>query len=310
MSLSYPEEVDERVGASGPGGPSVDAAVRRVLDALLERRDVVRAGLALVEGAGRRLWFTSSDRIDIVGGDPWCLVDAYDDVPLATVVRTGVAILAEVDGFAARYPAFAAQQRSAGIVSVAVVPVPGRTGPVGGIVVYFAQLQEFDPPLVDALAALAREVAAALESRMHAPVPDPRDGASENALVAVTMVGGDPRAARVARQFLREELAAWEVGDELGDVAVLCLSELVTNAVMHTGTPSQLRVTLGADVLTLAVRDHGSTAPEVGTPVADADPLSVHGRGLQVIDALARRWGVERDDAGTTVWVELDRVAG
>lgn len=298
------------MGASGPGGPSVDDAVRRVLDALVQRRDVVRAGLALVEGAGRRLWFTSSDRIDIAGGDLWCLIDAYDDVPLATVVRTGVAILTEVDGLAERYAAFADQQRSAGIVSVAVLPVPGRTEPAGGIVVYFAQPQEFDPPLVDALAALAREVATALEPRTHAPVPDPRDGGSEDALVAVTTVGGDPRAARAARQFLREELAAWEVGDELGDVAILCLSELVTNAVMHTATASELRVTLGADVLTLAVRDHGAVAPEVGTPVADADPLRVHGRGLQVIDALARRWGVERDDVGTTVWVELDRAAG
>lgn len=298
------------MGASGPDGGVVAPAVRRALQRVLEHRDVVRVGLARLEGAGRRLWFTSSDRVVGSDGPTWCLIDAYDDVPLATVVRTGEAILADVDELSERYPGFAAKQRAAGVATVAAVPLPGRSGPVGGIVVYFAHPHALDPVLVEALAAIAREVATALEPRTPASAPGPATPGSDDAQVAVTTVEGDPRAARAARQFLREELAGWDVGEELADVAILCLSELVTNAVMHTGTPSELRVTLGADLLTLAVRDQGASAPDVETPVDDADPLRVHGRGLQVIDALARRWGVDHDDAGTTVWVELGRAVG
>lgn len=301
----------ERVAASGPGVDAVDVdeVARRTLRELLRRPEVTRAGLALVEGAGRRLRFAASDRLDDAAGPAWCLIDAYDDVPLATVVRTGEAIWASVGDLVARYGGFAEQQRLAGVAAVAVLPVPGRSDPAGGIVVYFAVPQAFETPQVADLTAIAREVATAVESRRGLPATGPSEPVPDGALVAVTTVGGDPRAARAARQFLREELSAWEVESELGDVAVLCLSELVTNAVMHTGTPSQLRVTLDADVLMLAVHDHGAAAPDVDvvTATPDADPLRVHGRGLQVIDALARRWGVDHDDIGTTVWVELER---
>lgn len=303
--------MDERAGASGPGSDPVDVddVARAVLRELVRRPDVTRAGLALVEGGGRRLRFTASDRVEDAGGPRWCLIDAYDDVPLATVVRTGEAIWASVDDLVARYGGFAEQQRRSGVAAVAVLPVPGPSEPAGGIVVYFAVPQAFEAPQVADLTAIAREVATAVESRREMPATDPSELGPDGALVAVTTVGGDPRAARAARQFLREELAAWDVAGELGDVAVLCLSELVTNAVMHTGTPSQLRVTLGEDVLTLAVRDQGAVAPDVATPTSDADPLRVHGRGLLVIDALARRWGVDHDEVGTTVWVELARAA-
>lgn len=130
----------------------------------------------------------------------------------------------------------------------------------------------------------------------------------EGVLVATTVVAGDPRAARAARQFLRRELATWQVGHELADVAVLCLSELVTNAVMHTGASSQLQVSLDEATLRLVVRDQGRPG-SVPAPAADVDPLRAHGRGLQLVDALAHRWGAEREDSGTTVWVELDRPA-
>ena len=57
---------------------------------------VRRIGLALVEGGGRRLRFTASDRERGVEVD-WCHVDAYDDVPLNTAVRTGEPVLAAVE---------------------------------------------------------------------------------------------------------------------------------------------------------------------------------------------------------------------
>jgi anti-sigma regulatory factor (Ser/Thr protein kinase) len=125
--------------------------------------------------------------------------------------------------------------------------------------------------------------------------------------VATTTVEGDPRAARSARQFLRRELVQWQVEEAVVDVAVLCVSELVTNAVTHTGTASELSVSLDEATLTLIVRDEGGPAGSDPVPVADSDPLRVRGRGLQLVAALAHRWGAEHDDVGSTVWVQLDR---
>lgn len=298
----YALGMDER-----PADDAVTDVVRRVLAELVSRPDVVRAGLALVEGAGRRLRFTASDRLG--GGGPlWCHIDAYDDVPLTAVVRTGEAVFADVDDLAPRYAGFAQHQRDAGVAAVAVVPVQGGGDPLGGLVVYFGQPQQFDQRQATSLEAIAGEVAATVESR-RAPYPGPGwlPEPAPGARVASTAVEDDPRAARSARQFLRRELAGWEVEGAVADVAVLCVSELVTNAVMHAGTVSELRVSLDDATLTLVVRDQGGPVQPDPVPDTDPDPLRVHGRGLQVVDALAHRWGAEHDDVGTTVWVQLDR---
>ncbi|SDE00400.1 ATP-binding protein [Nocardioides lianchengensis] len=303
--------MDDLAGASDQKGPDVevDAVARWVLRSVLARPGVARVAMALVEGAGRRLRFTSSDRLGDDGVPDWCLVDAYDDVPLTSVVRTGEPLLAAVGDLDARYADFARRQAEDRVAAVAVLPIPGGSGCLGGLVVYFAQAPAFDPGQVEVLTATAQEVAVRLEPRQTPQDSDPPSVTEpDGALVASTVVDGDPRAARTARQFLRRELAAWEVGNELSDVAVLCVSELVTNAVMHTGTPSELRVTLDGPTLTLLVRDQGR-AQALPSPDGDPDPLRVHGRGLQLVDALAHRWGTEHDESGTTVWVELDRSA-
>ena len=73
---------------------------------------------------------------------------------------------------------------------------------------------------------------------------------------------------------------------------------------MHAGGRSELRATIASE-LTVSVRDHGGPAVDAA-PQADADPLRVHGRGLQLVEALADRWGSERDAAGTNVWFSLE----
>jgi anti-sigma regulatory factor (Ser/Thr protein kinase) len=297
----------QHLGAGDHESGGIDGVAFRVLTDLAARPGVIRAGLALVEGAGRRLRFTSSDRL----GDAaprWCHVDAFDDVPLTAVVRTGEPVLAAVDDLDLRYATFAEHQRDAGVRSLAAVAVPGSAGPVGGLIVYFDERQPFDERQAGELRAAAQAVATRLDSLRSPGAGRGSSGpAGAGARVATTTVDGDPQAARAARQFLRRELAAWQVDGDLADVAVLCLSELVTNAVMHTGTPSQLEISLDDATLTLVVRDQGGPAHLAPEPDADQDPLRVHGRGLQLVDALARRWGAEHDTVGTTVWVELDR---
>lgn len=207
-----------------------------------------------------------------------------------------------------RYAEFGRRQREAGVGALAVVPIRGDGETLGGLVVYFAGPQPFDRLQAEDLEATAREVATTVESRRTTGSGRVRSSESDpGERVATTIVAGDPRAARSARQFLRRELADWEVEGAVADVAVLCVSELVTNAVMHTGTSSELRVSLDRETLTLVVRDEGGPAQPDPVPDDDPDPLRVHGRGLQLVDALAHRWGAEHDEVGTTVWVELDR---
>jgi anti-sigma regulatory factor (Ser/Thr protein kinase) len=126
----------------------------------------------------------------------------------------------------------------------------------------------------------------------------------EGAMVAHHEVVSHPSAVREARQFLRGTLRAWAMDEDTTDSAVLCLSELVTNALIHTHAGCSVRVLLDQGVLTTTVRDNG--ARDAAPAESLEDPLRVHGRGLHVVDALAIRWGSDLDAVGTTVWFVLE----
>ena len=104
-----------------------------------------------------------------------------------------------------------------------------------------------------------------------------------------------------ARQFLEEELRPWVHADTRLDDARLLLSELVTNAVTHAGSPFLVSIRAYDSAVRLAVRDQDPTEPTVRPWDVDADS----GRGLQIVAALSRDWGVEATPLGKTVWAEL-----
>ncbi|MCH0543032.1 SpoIIE family protein phosphatase [Streptomyces sp. MUM 203J] len=111
-----------------------------------------------------------------------------------------------------------------------------------------------------------------------------------------------PRSVREARALARERLADWGL-DELTDTLELLVSEVVTNAVRHSGgsRPVDLRL-VRTDSLLCEVTDGGRDLPEL----RDAGPDDEEGRGLRVVNALAREWGAGRSADGTTsVWFEL-----
>ena len=84
--------------------------------------------------------------------------------------------------------------------------------------------------------------------------------------------------------------------------AVLLANELVTNAVVHAGTDIRLRLELRGDRLHIAVRDGGPTLLHVVAPDWQAEG----GRGLWLVEQLARTWGVNRHpDGGKIVWCVL-----
>jgi anti-sigma regulatory factor (Ser/Thr protein kinase) len=124
------------------------------------------------------------------------------------------------------------------------------------------------------------------------------------ALVAFHDVPSDPAAVAQARRFLRNTVHGWDIDEETTDAAELCLSELVTNAVIHEHSGCSVRVLLEQGILTTTVRDNGT--PQAGAVEHADDPLRVHGRGLELVDVLATRWGSELDTVGTTVWFVLE----
>jgi two-component sensor histidine kinase len=82
---------------------------------------------------------------------------------------------------------------------------------------------------------------------------------------------------------------------------VLVVEELVANVVDHARTRFRLVVRLTGRVLRLAVRDSAAGLPQV----RPFDPYASRGRGLQVVDTVAQRWGCDRHEHGKTVWADL-----
>jgi anti-sigma regulatory factor (Ser/Thr protein kinase) len=108
-----------------------------------------------------------------------------------------------------------------------------------------------------------------------------------------------------ARREIRWLLSGGMWDDVVDDVA-LTVSELVTNAVLHAASAVTMTVLAGDDVLRVEVADSNprSSRLDARLPV---DAAGATGRGLGIVAALARRWGVDDEPGGTTVWFELDR---
>jgi anti-sigma regulatory factor (Ser/Thr protein kinase) len=268
---------------------------------------VCRVGLALAEGGGRRLRFTASDRSTDAEVE-WCHVDAYDEVPLNTAVRTGNTVLGSLDDLEARYRGFVERQSGTATVALAAVPIVTAGQTLGGYVLFFDHPQGFAPEQLRELTRLGEDLGAALrraqrrEGRPHGTLTD--EPVPPGALVAFHDVPPDPAAVAHARRFLRNTMDDWDIGEETTDAAELCLSELVTNAVIHAHSGCSVRVLVEQGILTTTVRDNG--APTAGALEHADDPLRVHGRGLELVDVLATRWGSELNTVGTTVWFVLE----
>ena len=120
-----------------------------------------------------------------------------------------------------------------------------------------------------------------------------------------------PTAPSCARGHVRAVSQEWGLPD-LADTAELVASELVTNAVQASqrlGLRADLavvpviRLWLVSDQISLVIRvwDGNDDMPVR----RDADPGDTAGRGLMIVDSLARDWGTYRKAGGKVVWVML-----
>lgn len=123
----------------------------------------------------------------------------------------------------------------------------------------------------------------------------------------------DGRSASAARGFVRDALLGWGL-PEVVDDAVVLVSELVTNAVVHAGTAAEVSCLREEDSVQIGVTDRHPERglPAFAGPVA-GDAVSEHfadaegegGRGLLMCSALSSRWGVEYSAGQKTVWFRL-----
>jgi anti-sigma regulatory factor (Ser/Thr protein kinase) len=120
-----------------------------------------------------------------------------------------------------------------------------------------------------------------------------------------TVLPCDATSVGTARRLVRGQLAHLvdhaPVDDEILDAASLSISELVTNAIVHARTDVAVRTAFDGGVLRVEVSDGNPALPTERRPKG----VTGTGHGLQLIDAIATRWGVQPSTSGKTIWFEL-----
>jgi anti-sigma regulatory factor (Ser/Thr protein kinase) len=150
---------------------------------------------------------------------------------------------------------------------------------------------------------------------MTAVTASASDCAEDLAVMASAAVIGNltiparPESVSAARSFVTKALGE---DDPATDVAVLLVSETVTNAVLHSnsrrpgGTVTIAAVDIDGGVR-IEVADEGS---EQSAPEVKGHGCVSGGHGLFLVQTLADQWGYVRHDYGTTVWFWLIRGRG
>ncbi|MFI0263279.1 ATP-binding protein [Streptomyces sp. NPDC017056] len=109
----------------------------------------------------------------------------------------------------------------------------------------------------------------------------------------------DLTAVAAVRAELRQLMCQWGEPEDT-DIAELLISELVTNALVHTNGGAVVTATV-TDRLRVEVRDFVGRRPRLRPPTSDG----TSGRGLMLVHSLADAWGVKAHGVGKCVWFEL-----
>jgi len=109
----------------------------------------------------------------------------------------------------------------------------------------------------------------------------------------------EPVSAPAARRFVADVARRWELPDLR--TMVLLADELATNAILHGRTEFEVRIRKINEVVRVEVVDQNTRAPVAALVPDDATT----GRGLLLVQSLAKRWGIESTQDGKAVWFEL-----
>jgi anti-sigma regulatory factor (Ser/Thr protein kinase)/GAF domain-containing protein len=128
------------------------------------------------------------------------------------------------------------------------------------------------------------------------------DGMATHPLRETWTVWRVPEAARHARRFTRRTLRVWGVPEDAMDTALLVVSELVTNALVHTGGQVRLDLTLIGRRLRVSVAD---TSPRTPVKPTNIGWEATGGRGILLVEAVSAVWGSVPVSGGKQVWSEI-----
>ncbi|MEU2072662.1 SpoIIE family protein phosphatase [Streptomyces sp. NPDC013489] len=121
----------------------------------------------------------------------------------------------------------------------------------------------------------------------------------------MTIAQAEPERIAAAREQVRQLLHDWRDEDQL-DSAVLMVSEMVTNVLVHTDGDALLvaEVACGekARRLRVEVSDGSDELPHKRHP----GEMASSGRGLVLMEMLADAWGVDPRGEGKAIWFELN----
>jgi anti-sigma regulatory factor (Ser/Thr protein kinase) len=121
-------------------------------------------------------------------------------------------------------------------------------------------------------------------------------------VTAETVFPAVPESVGSARRFTRAALGRHDVEPRLIDTAMLLVSELATNAIVHAASTLTLRIDVGDDIR-VEICDANETPPVVGEPEMEHES----GRGLAIVTTLADDWSWAPRSNGKVVWFSLAR---
>lgn len=104
------------------------------------------------------------------------------------------------------------------------------------------------------------------------------------------------------RAQLRGLVSLWGLGEDCTDRLLMIANELVANAIDHARTTCDITVRRSRSLVRVLVADESPLPPRM--PPHDVN--APRGRGLQMVKALANRWGWTARHRGKTVWAAVD----
>lgn len=112
-----------------------------------------------------------------------------------------------------------------------------------------------------------------------------------------------PESAAAARRLVHNALDEWHLL-QMGDRAMLVVTELVSNAARHAqGDGVRVSVVrFSGDRVRIDVIDRDRTRPEIKLGTLDQEG----GRGLLLVEAISSVWGVDLLPGGKRVWAVLE----
>lgn len=128
------------------------------------------------------------------------------------------------------------------------------------------------------------------------------DGMASHPLRENWTVWRVPQAVGHARRFTRRTLRSWNVPADAQDAVLLIVSELVTNALVHTDGRVRLDLTLVNHRLRVAVADASPRTPVKPTSIGWE---ATGGRGILLVEAMSAAWGAVPVSGGKQVWSEV-----